>query len=123
MDPIQRAVANPPRKIDMQRAARRKVLGNIAPLAAGAQYIHHTVHHRPHVRPPFAAATSGGRDHRLDIGLFVIGQVARISQVIAVVLRPVLVRPHWRPPRIENQEGVHRIKVIRRNQEGLRTDT
>jgi hypothetical protein len=37
--------------------------------------------------------------------------------VIAVVLRPVLVRPHWRPPRIKNQEGVHRIQVIRRNQE------
>jgi hypothetical protein len=62
MDPIQRAVANPPRKIDMQRAARRKVLGNIAPLAAGAQYIHHTVHHRPHVCPPFAAATSNTGD-------------------------------------------------------------
>jgi hypothetical protein len=35
--------------------------------------------------------------------------------VIAVVPRPVLVRPHWKPP--SNQEGVHRIQVIRRNQE------
>ena len=94
MDPIQRTVAIPPRKIIMQRAARRKVLWNIAPLAAGAQDIHHAVHHRPHVSPTLAAATSGGRDQRLDMSPFVIGQVARISQVIAVVLRPVLVRPH-----------------------------
>jgi hypothetical protein len=59
--------------------------------------MYHAVHHRPHVRPPLAAATSCRRDKRLDIGSFVIGQVARISQVIAL-LRPVLVRPHWRPP-------------------------
>jgi hypothetical protein len=97
MDPIQRAVAIPPRKIVMQRAARRKVLWNVAPLAAGAQDVHHAVHNGPHVRPPLTAAAFGGRDQRLDIRPFVIRQVARISQVIAVVLRPVLVRPHRRP--------------------------
>ena len=48
MDPIQRAVANPPRKIVMQCAARRKVFWNIAPLAAGAQDVHHAVHDGPH---------------------------------------------------------------------------
>jgi hypothetical protein len=38
----------------------------------------------------------------LDICPFVISQVARISQVIAVVLHPVLVRPQWKPlPRIK----------------------
>jgi hypothetical protein len=98
MDPIQRTVAIPPRKIIMQRAARRKVFWNIAPLAPSAEDIHHAIHDRPHVRPPLAAAAFGGRDQRLDIRPFVIGQVARISQVIAAVLRPVLVRPHWRPP-------------------------
>src|SRR5271168_4409642 len=82
----------------MQRAARRKVFWNISPLAAGAQDIHHAVHDRPHVRPPPTAAAFSGRDQRLDIRPFVISQVARISQVIAVVLRPVLVRPHWKPP-------------------------
>src|SRR5271156_2039966 len=81
----------------MQRAARRKVFWNIPPLAAGAQDIHHAIHDRPHVRPPLAAAAFGGRDQRLDIRPFVIGQVARISQSIAVVLRPVLVCPQRRP--------------------------
>src|SRR5271155_472448 len=97
MNPIQRAVANPPRKIVMQRAARRKVFWNIPPLAAGAQDIHHAIHDRQHVRPPLAAAAFGGRDQRLDIHPFVIGQVARISQLIAVVLRSVLVCPQRRP--------------------------
>jgi hypothetical protein len=81
----------------MQRAARRKVFWNIPPLAAGAQDLHHAVHDGPHFRPPLAAAASSGRDQRLDIRPFVISQVARISQVIAVVLRPVRVHPHWRP--------------------------
>jgi len=97
MDPIQRAVANPPRKIVMQRAARRKVFRNIPPLAAGAQDVHHAVHDGPHVRPPLTAAAFSGRDQRLDMGPFVVSQVARISQVIAVVLRPVPVRPQWKP--------------------------
>src|SRR3954462_12537544 len=97
MDPIQRAVANPPRKIVMQCAARRKVFWNIAPLAAGAQDVHHAVHDGPHFGPPLTAPTSGGRNQRLDTCPFVISQVARISKVIAVVLRPVLVRPQCKP--------------------------
>src|SRR5580700_6281566 len=54
---------------------------------------------------------------------FVIGQVARISQVIAVVLRPVLVRPHWRPP--SNQESRRRPSNQSDSKESrsLRTDT
>src|SRR6202140_3805216 len=97
MDPIQRAVANPPRKIVMQRAARRKIFWNIPPLAAGAQDVHHAVHDGPHFGPPLTAPTFGGRNQRLDTCPFVISQVARISQVIAVVLRPVLVRPQCKP--------------------------
>src|SRR5499427_8437948 len=97
MDPIQRAVAKPPRKIVMHRAARRKVFWDIPPLAAGAQDVHHAVHDGPHVDPTLTAAASRGRDQRLDVCPFVISQVARISQVIAVIPRPVLVRPQWKP--------------------------
>src|SRR5580704_1987574 len=123
MDPIQRTVAIPPRKIIMQRAARRKVFWNIAPLAPSAEDIHHAIHDRPHVRPPLAAAAFRGRDQRLNIRPFVISQVARISQVIAAVLRPVLVRPHWRPP--SNQESRKRPSNPSDSKESrsLRTDT
>src|SRR5208282_5078914 len=77
--------------------ARRKVFWEIPPLAAGAQDVHHAVHDGSHVRPPLTAAAFSGRDQRLDMCPFVISQVARISQVIAVVLRPVLVRPQRKP--------------------------
>src|SRR3974377_1135926 len=66
MDPIQRAVAMPPRKIVMQRAARRKVFWDVPPLAAGAQYIHHAVHDGPHIDHPLTAAASRGRDQGLQ---------------------------------------------------------
>src|SRR5580704_12593414 len=115
MDPIQRAVAKPPRKIVMQRAARRKVFWDVPPLAAGAQYVHHAVHDGPHIDPPLTAAASRGRDQRLDICPFVISQVARISQVIAVVLRPVLVRPQCNP--LLESRWAYRIQVIQKNQE------
>src|SRR3954471_358134 len=59
--------------------------------------VHHAVHDGPHFGPPLTAPTSGGRNQRLDTCPFVISQVARISQVIAVVLRPVLVRPQCKP--------------------------
>src|SRR5262249_42978253 len=97
MDPIQRPIAMPPRKIVMQRAARRKVFWDVPPLAAGAQDVHHAVHDGPHVDPPLTAAASRRRDQRLDICPFVI------SQVIAVVLRPVLVRPQWKPLPLESK--------------------
>src|SRR5467141_2994323 len=121
MDAIKRAVAMPPRKIVMQRAARRKVFWNIAPLAAGAQDIHDAVHDRAHVRSPLAAAAFSGRNQRLDMRPFRIRQIARISQVIAVVLRSVLVRPHGAPS--SNQRRPHRITSDSNESRSLRTDT
>src|SRR5262249_43313377 len=118
MDPIQRAVAMPPRKIVMQRAARRKVFWDVPPLAAGA---HHAVHDGPHVDPPLTAAASRGRDQRLDMRPFVIRQVARISQVIAVVPRPVLVRPQWKP--LLESKWAPSNPTDSKDSRSLRTDT
>jgi hypothetical protein len=44
----------------MHRAARRQVFGQIAPLAAGAQDVHHPVDHLAQVDPPLAAARLPG---------------------------------------------------------------
>jgi hypothetical protein len=123
MDSIQRAIANPPRKIVMQRAARRKVFWNRPPLAASAQDVHHAVHDGPHIGPPLTAAASGGRDQRPDMRPFVIGQITRISQVIAVVFRPVLV-PMEAPPRIMiGPIESNRLKGIKKSpREGLWTN-
>jgi hypothetical protein len=77
---------------------RRKILRQVAPLTAGAEDIHDPVYHRAHVGSPLAAAWFRGRNERFDKRLLGIRQVTRVSQVIAIVFRPVLVRPHWRPP-------------------------
>jgi hypothetical protein len=83
----------------VDRAARRKILGKIAPLATGTQDVHHAVHHRAHVGAALAAAGLCGRNERFDMRPFIVGQVARVPQVITIVFRSVLIRPHpWSPP-------------------------
>jgi hypothetical protein len=66
-------------------------------LATGAQDIHNPVHDRAHVRSPLATARFRWRNERLDMPLLVISNVTRISQVITIVFRSVLIRPHRRP--------------------------
>ena len=90
MNAIQHAVALPPNEVVMDCAARRKILRKVAPLAAGAQDIHHPVHDRAHVGSPLAAAALRGWNERFDKRPLVIRQVARVSQVIAIVFRSVL---------------------------------
>ena len=46
---------------------------------------------------PFAAAGLARRDQRLDMRPFRIGQVARITQFVAVVARAVVGSPHGAP--------------------------
>ena len=116
MNAVQRAIAIPPRKIIMQRAARRKVIWNVAPLAAGAQDVHDTIHDCAHIRPSLAAAAFSGRYQRLDMRPFLIRQVARISQMVAVVLGSVFVRPHRRPP-LRIKAAFIESQVIQLNQE------
>src|SRR6516164_5873070 len=62
MNEIQHAIALPPDEIAVDRAVRRKVLRQIAPLATGTQDIHHPVHDRPHVGPALATAGLGRRN-------------------------------------------------------------
>ena len=71
----------------MHGASGRQILGQRAPLAAGAQNVHHAVDHLADSDAPFAAAGLARRDQRLDMRPFRIGQVARITQFVAVVAR------------------------------------
>src|SRR5712671_1409226 len=52
----------------VDRAEGWKVLRKVAPLAAGAQNIHHRVHDRAHIGPPFAAAGLGWWNQGCNIG-------------------------------------------------------
>src|SRR5207248_4122364 len=80
------------------RAARRQVLGDGAPLAAGAQHIHDAVDDLALIGLALAPAMFGGRDERLDQRPLGIGEIARVTEVIAVVAAAVLDRPHGSPP-------------------------
>ena len=102
MDAIQRAVPVPQAEVIMHGASGRQILGQRAPLAAGAQNVHHAVDHLADSDAPFAAAGLARRDQRLDMRPFRIGQVARITQFVAVVARAVAGSPHGAP-----QEQIH----------------
>ena len=97
MNAIQHAIALPPNEIVVHRAARRKILRKVAPLATGAQNIHHRVHDRTHVGPPLATAGLGRRNQWRNTRPLVIREVAWVPQVITIVFRSVLKRPHRRP--------------------------
>src|SRR5262249_6879937 len=90
VDAIESAVATPQYKIVMYRALRRKVLGQGAPLTTRAQDVHDPVHHLPDINRSFVAARLGRRDHRRDIGPFLLRQITRISQPAAVVTFAIL---------------------------------
>ena len=76
----------------MHGASGRQILGQRAlqkPLAAFfkcSEWIHHAVGSTSRIDDaPFAAAGLARRDQRLDMRPFRIGQVARITQFVAVV--------------------------------------
>ena len=100
VDLRQRAVVVPKIQIVVQRALRRQILRDIAPLAAGAEHIHDPVDELPLILLPLTAATLGGGDQWRDERPFVVRQITRVTQSAAVVPGAVLGRPHgqahWR---------------------------
>src|SRR5271163_4402856 len=94
MHPLQRAVISPKIEIAMDRAFRWKIFRDRAPLTAGRENVHEAVHHLPHDHRALATASLAPRDQWLDQSPFVVGQIARISQLAAVVTGAVLARPH-----------------------------
>ena len=86
---------DPQAEVIMHGASGRQILGQRAPLAAGAQNVHHAVDHLADSDAPFAAAGLARRDQRLDMRPFRIGQVARITQFVAVVARAVCRQSTW----------------------------
>ena len=110
MNPFDRAVIIPSRQIVVHCALRRQVLGQIAPLAARAQHIHHAVHHLPHHHPASPPAMFGRWDQRFNQRPLLVGQVGRIAQLVAVVARAVLESSTSAPPAKRVPE--HRITPV-----------
>lgn len=85
MDTVQRPVIVPKVKISIQRAARRKVLGDRTPLATRTQDVHQAVDHLTDVDAPFATTPFAWRDQGLNVTPFVIRNVARIAKLAAII--------------------------------------
>src|ERR1700751_6123722 len=94
VDPLQCAVIGPQIEIVVDRAFRRQVFRDRAPLTAGRENVHEAVHYLPHDHRALATASLARRDQRFDQSPFVVGQIARIAQLAAVVTGAVLARPH-----------------------------
>ena len=65
-----------------------------AEVLGGRENVHQAVHHLPHDHRALASTTLARRDQRFHQSPFVVGQIARISQLAAVVTGAVLARPH-----------------------------
>src|SRR5206468_1558722 len=97
VDSLQCAVIGPQIEVIVDRAFRWQVLRDRAPLTASRENVHEAVHHLPHDHRPLATAGLARRDQRFDQSPFLVGQIARISQLAAVVTGAVLARPHQWP--------------------------
>ena len=110
MDAVQRAVLVPSAKIIVHRAARRQVLRQRSPLAASAENIHDSIDHAPLVHRPLVAARLRSRDQWRNERPLRVRQVARVSQLAAVILTAILLRPH--PPAPANRPAGMESHVI-----------
>src|SRR6476646_14240 len=106
----QRAVPAPLTEVAVHRTARWQVLGDVAPLAAGAQHIHHAVDHLAHVNRALAATALGRRDQRLDLLPLQVGEIARVAQPVTVIAAAVL----GRPPRTTSESMPHNESQVTR---------
>src|SRR5260370_20159844 len=84
VDSFQCAVICPQIEVVVDRAFRRQVFRDRAPLTAGREDVHEAVHHLPHDHRALTTASLAWRDQRVGLSPFVVSQLARISQLAAV---------------------------------------
>src|SRR5271165_2888729 len=99
VDALERAVPTPKVEVIVEGRARRQILRDGAPLAAGAENVHEAVDNLAYVDVALVAAAFGRRNQRFDMPPLGVGQIARIAQPAAVIASAVFLGPHWRPLR------------------------
>src|SRR3978361_1281690 len=97
MEIIQRPIGAPSVEIVVNGAARRKVLGDVAPLAARPEDIHEAIHDLTDVDRTLVATRFGGWDQRFDLGPLFGCQVVSVAQTTTVVSETGLICPHGAP--------------------------
>src|SRR5713226_7183032 len=119
MNAIQHTIALPPNEVVVDRAVGRKILRDIAPLATSTQTVHDPVDDLAHVCPALAPAGLGRWNQRFNILPLLVREVARVPQMISIVSRPVLKRPHQQP-RPPNHSSSFESQMTQSNQEVLK---
>jgi len=99
VEAIERAVPTPAIEVIVECRARRQVLRDGAPLAAGAEDVHQAVDDLALIDMTPVAAALGRWNDRLDMRPFRLSKIARIAQPTAVVASAIFVGPHRRPPK------------------------
>src|SRR5215208_5173911 len=93
----QGAVRLPPRKIIKDRTVGRQVCRNRSPLTPGTQHRSEPIEDFADIHGPLTAAPSRGGNPGGELAPLLLGHIAGIAQLVAVVTRTVLCRPHERP--------------------------
>src|SRR6516162_9809618 len=82
----------------LHRRKRRKLLGQLAPLAAGRQDVKYGVDHRTQFRGPWPPQSLRRRQQSFDQLPFPIADIAYIAQIITAILRSSGFGPHLVSP-------------------------
>jgi hypothetical protein len=98
MPAAERAVVIPTAKVVVQLAAWQQILANCSPLTPSAEDVHQTIDDLPHVDRAFVASSLSRRDQRSSKRPFVVGQIARLAKLAAVIAAAVVNGPHCRSP-------------------------
>ena len=110
------AIAVPADEVVVHDALGGKILRQLAPLAPGRQHVEDRVQHHARFWNRMTPRLPRGRHQRRDECLLLIGQVARISAVLAFISRSAIVSPHPAPP-TNYAHGATESQVIPRIQE------
>jgi hypothetical protein len=78
-DPPPRSVVLPALEIPVQRASRRQILGDAAPLTTSTEHVHDAVEDLPRIDLATPAATLGRWDHALDERPLLVGRVTGVT--------------------------------------------
>ncbi len=113
IDPMPDAPVAPVVEVILNGRARRKVLRQRPPLAAGRQDVEDRVHHLAQIDFARTPDPARCRQKKADQKPFRIGRIACITQVIAPILRTGGFSP--------SHCDLHRFSQIRRNHKGLKS--
>src|ERR1700733_3010901 len=112
MDLLYRPIVGPIREITMHRTPGRQVFGKRPPLTTSGQDIHNAIDDLTNDNIPTAAAVIRWRDQRFDHQPFLIGQVARVTELAPVISRTVFSGPHAAPRESVSQTESQMIQRV-----------